>query len=334
MSREKLHIGQAFYLPQLLDELRQSGVNTDRLIQKTTLRHFDVTESDLYIPLIGMYELLELLQRDQGIDQLLTQFYHLFALTPHNNVARQILQSPNLLHVMQIAVKFQHLSKTNYQISLEIDGNQCTYAVHQELQSKIFDKSSKGWMIEQDIDLVRTLDTITLAAGKDWSPQAIYLTRSSLDGIEFMLPSGDYPVHLNQETNKLVLDTTILASEMPKLPGEQFKLDLQETSLSTRLEKLLTNQVPGTSMSLVDTSELMNTSTRTLQRILRAEGTNFSEIALRVRFLKAIELLNQGMHVREISQHLGYEESSNFVRAFKAWAGISPGAYQNQQGMS
>ena len=322
MSEKKLHIGQAFYLPQLLEELRQCGVNTQRLVKRTVLKYFDLTEPDKYIPLRGIYQLLELLQKDQGIDHLAKQFYHLFTLTPNNNVARQVLQSPTLLHAMQTGVKFQHLSKTNYQLSLEIDGCRAIY------KSDIIDQPTKGWELEQDIDLIRVLDTISTAAGKDWRPHAIYLTRSSLDGIDFMLPPGDYPVYLNQKSKKVVLDIATLASTMPKLPHEYLQLDSVETKLSLRIEKLLLNQAPSTFLSLSHISELVHASTRTMQRTLQQEGTSFSEIAIRVRFIRAIELLKSGIQVKEVSQQLGYEEATNFVRAFKAWTGITPSAYQ------
>ena len=327
MSSNGLHIGQVFYLPQLLSQLQQRGVNTNRLVNKTSLRNFDLSSTDKYIPLSGLYSFLELLCEDQGLDNILTEFYPVFTLENDNSVAQKVMSSPNLLHVMLSAEKFQFLSKTNYQISLEIEGAITTYT------SNIVDQPSKGWMIEEDIDLIRILDTITIAAGKDWCPQAIYLTRSSLDGIEFLLPPGDYPVYLNQKNKKIVMDTSILASSMPFSPANDVQLDPLQNTLTEYLQKLLINQTPGSQLSMVDISELLNCSTKTLQRKLSSEGNSFREITQLIRFTKAIELLDRNLQVQEISQYLGYEEVPNFIRAFKNWTGVSPGAYRNRDTM-
>ena len=328
MKSNGLHIGQAFYLPQLLSELQQRGVNTNRLVNKTSLRYFDLSGVDNYIPLSGLYSFMELLQEDQGLDNILTEFYPVFTLENDNNVAQKVMNSPNLLHVMLTAEKFQLVSKTNYQISLEIEGPITTYT------SNIVDQPSKGWMIEEDIDLIRILDTISIVAGKDWCPQAIYLTRSSLNGIEFMLPPGDYPVYLNQKNKKIVMDTSILASAMPFSPAKDVQLEPLQNTLTESLQKLLINQAPGSQLSMVDISELMNCSTKTLQRILCSEGTSFREITQLIRCTKSIELLDRGLQVQEISQSLGYLEVSNFVRAFKTWTGVSPNAYRNRETLS
>ena len=328
MRSNGLHIGQAFYLPQLLSELQQRGVNTNRLVNKSSLRYFDLSSTDKYIPLSGLYSFMELLQKDQGLDYILTEFYPVFTLGNDNNVAQKVMNSPSLLHVMLTAEKFQLVSKTNYQISLEIEGAITTYT------SNIVDQPSTGWMIEEDIDLIRILDTITIVAGKDWCPKAIYLTRSSLNGIEFMLPPGDYPIYLNQKNKKIVMDTSILASAMPFSPAKDVQLDPLQNTLTENLQNLLINQVPGNQLSMVDISEFMNCSTKTLQRKLSSEGTSFREITQQIRFTKAIELLDRNLEVREISQYLGYEEVSNFIRAFKNWTGVSPGAYRNRAIMS
>ena len=328
MSSNGLHIGQTFYLPQLLSELQQRGVNTNRLVNKTSLRYFDLSGVDNYIPLSGLYSFMELLQKDQGLDHILTEFYPVFTLRNDNNVARKVMNSPNLLHVMRTAEKFQFLSKTSYQISLEIEGAITTYT------SNIVDQPSKGWMIEEDIDLIRILDTITIATGTNWCPQAIYLTRSSLDGIEFLLPPGDYPVYLNQKNKKIVIDTSTLVSAMPFSPAKDVLLDPLENSFTTSLQKLLINQAPGSQLSMVDISELLNCSTKALQRKLSSEGSSFREITQLIRFTKAIELLDRNLQVQEISQYLGYEEVSNFIRAFKTWTGVSPGAYRNRDILS
>jgi AraC-like DNA-binding protein len=70
-----------------------------------------------------------------------------------------------------------------------------------------------------------------------------------------------------------------------------------------------------------------STSTRSLQRRLRAEGTSYQKLASDCRKSLAAWYLESGHHqVKEISQLLGYNEVSAFSRAFKRWTGKPPGA--------
>jgi AraC-like DNA-binding protein len=65
-----------------------------------------------------------------------------------------------------------------------------------------------------------------------------------------------------------------------------------------------------------------NTSSRSLQRRLRAEDTSYQQLARDCRMSLAIYYLEAGRHqVKEISQMLGYNEISAFSRAFKRWTG-------------
>lgn len=65
-------------------------------------------------------------------------------------------------------------------------------------------------------------------------------------------------------------------------------------------------------------SELLNTSKRTIQRKLQTEGLTFRDIVdkLHVRFALAV-LRENRFTVADVASHLGYANSSKFIRAFK-----------------
>lgn len=71
-------------------------------------------------------------------------------------------------------------------------------------------------------------------------------------------------------------------------------------------------------------------SVRTLQRLLLAEGTTFSETLEAVRRELATEMLTSSdMAVTEISDKLGYSSVANFSRAFHRWKGVSPSEFRS-----
>jgi AraC-like DNA-binding protein len=83
--------------------------------------------------------------------------------------------------------------------------------------------------------------------------------------------------------------------------------------------------VEYTSPNLTAAAAAANCSTRTLDRRLREEGTSFRKVVAEVRHQQAVEWLGDS-HVRvsDVAARLGYNEVSNFSRAFRRAAGKSP----------
>ena len=79
-------------------------------------------------------------------------------------------------------------------------------------------------------------------------------------------------------------------------------------------------------------AEIANTSARTLQRRLAQFGLSYSNLVQQTRFEVAVEMLKDpGIKSLDIAFSLGYENPSNFARAFRHIAGISPQEYRRQQ---
>ena len=84
--------------------------------------------------------------------------------------------------------------------------------------------------------------------------------------------------------------------------------------------------------TLPQIARMMGLQERALQRLLSAEGRTFLEILNAVRHTTALDLLaTTEAPVKEIAHHLGYSSSSNFVRAFTKYAGISPSQSRQQK---
>jgi AraC-like DNA-binding protein len=81
-----------------------------------------------------------------------------------------------------------------------------------------------------------------------------------------------------------------------------------------------------------DVAVRLASSTRSLQRRLREEGTSFAEVIDTLRHDKAKLLLKDpNLPVYEIGYLLGYSDPSTFHRAFRRWQGTSPRQFREQQ---
>lgn len=80
---------------------------------------------------------------------------------------------------------------------------------------------------------------------------------------------------------------------------------------------------------LDDVARALHVSRRTLVRRLADAGTTWRGVLEASLKRRAATLLREpGLGVAEVAWMLGYQDVSNFGRAFRRWIGVSPGAYR------
>jgi AraC-like DNA-binding protein len=88
---------------------------------------------------------------------------------------------------------------------------------------------------------------------------------------------------------------------------------------------------PGHFPDIDSLAEKLHTSTRTLRRRLKAEGSSYRRLLEEIRFELAREYLGDTkLPLDEISFLLGYTEPGTFSHAFRRWSGQPPSEYRKQ----
>lgn len=83
--------------------------------------------------------------------------------------------------------------------------------------------------------------------------------------------------------------------------------------------------------SLDETAKLIGMSGRTLRRRLLEEGLSYSELLAATRKEAAeVYVHEEKLTFADIAGMLGYNDQTAFVRAFRGWFGITPGAFRDQ----
>jgi len=78
-------------------------------------------------------------------------------------------------------------------------------------------------------------------------------------------------------------------------------------------------------------AEKLGTSTRTLRRRLKEEGSSYQTLLNEIRYNLAKEYLSTTMiSLEEITELLGYSDPGNFSHAFKRWSGVSPRQWRHE----
>jgi AraC-like DNA-binding protein len=102
------------------------------------------------------------------------------------------------------------------------------------------------------------------------------------------------------------------------------------TPTRARAEKVLLEALPNGQATIAKVAEALAMSTRSLERRLHEEGTNYTAVLRELRRDLAIQYLrDRTLGVGQIAWLLGYSEVSSFNHAFRRWTSVSPKAVRN-----
>ncbi len=105
---------------------------------------------------------------------------------------------------------------------------------------------------------------------------------------------------------------------------------LTQSDIISQVKRAIINNLPSGTPSEEDIAKEVFVSSRTLQRKLSNEGTNFRTLVLEVRRELAEKYIaDKTMPLAEISYMLGFSDTSSFSRAFKQWTGNSPASFRS-----
>ncbi|HLA32404.1 MAG TPA: helix-turn-helix transcriptional regulator, partial [Pseudomonas sp.] len=89
---------------------------------------------------------------------------------------------------------------------------------------------------------------------------------------------------------------------------------------------------PGDFPDLASAAAALHTSGRSLRRHLSSMGTSYQQVLDEVRKRLALQYLSTThLPLYEIAYLLGFNDPSNFRRAFKKWTGKLPSYYRSEE---
>ncbi len=153
---------------------------------------------------------------------------------------------------------------------------------------------------------------------------------------------GDYeqllgaPVLFDAASNGLVFEPALQATpliqansamrDQLRVLADQMLAELERIGLSAQVQALIC-QHPGWGKERI--ADQLGMSGRHLVRKLQEEGATFKLLRSRLLQRLAEEQLLAGAAVADIAEKLGFSDESAFSKAFKRWAGQTPGQYRD-----
>ncbi len=192
-----------------------------------------------------------------------------------------------------------------------------------------------GWHHVADQAVVLVVDLIRRYAGPGWCPMWVEVDYRETSSETTLAKAFDVPVYYERPAVSVAFETDLLGNPNTENVAGHELLTFGEVShalspvprnnpVATVLQ-IVRMRLLGGKTDLEVTASKMGLGARTLQRLLKAEGTTYRDVVAIARRDRADELLSETtLPIAEIAWQLGYSSHAHFDRAFRQWSGMSP----------
>ena len=195
------------------------------------------------------------------------------------------------------------------------------------------------------IQIMAIIEIIRQTEGPGWQPSEITFQSQFSPSESALEQFSETRFLFGQKDSSITVPITLISQSLHERNNNQSLYEALTTkqglpdkvrldfpgSLKLALHPYLRKSYPDINLA----AEIANTSVRTLQRWLAQFGLSYASLVQQARFEVAVEMLKDpSITSIDITFAVGYENPSNFARAFRRIAGISPQEYRRQQDVS
>ncbi|MBI2734265.1 MAG: helix-turn-helix domain-containing protein [Aquabacterium sp.] len=244
--------------------------------------------------------------------------------------------SPTLRHALPA---LQWAGMTMPDLELHVEEHAATSALVLEVDAPMVDPTTRGYFVEAIFASISNI--VRLALGNTTLIHHIEMRHQPHPRFMALTANFPAPIRTLQARDAAVFATRLLDMPLPGAsPGlhqraqEMVKqqLPLAEEKLDKQLERAFRQQPALLGQGLERVADRLGLHPRTLQRRLREEGQQFTDIQTQCRLdMARAGLLAAQCDIESLSAQLGFADRHSFTRAFKRWTGLSPSAWRRQQ---
>jgi AraC-like DNA-binding protein len=249
-------------------------------------------------------------------------------LSAHAVLGQAFMTCQNLGQALELFLKYYHLLAPALYLEYQLSGENCVLTTVSDLGETplIFDfELLSGAMLNTLRGLLNRQDF-----------------RLQLD-VPYPAPAHAHRYHevfgpavrFNQVRGRIALPSSLLQAPLPAsnpalrslYEGECARLlaDLQEEGSVSEQTLSLMRKLEGQYPQMPQTAKMLNMSPRTYRRRLEREGHSYQQLLDRVRAEHATRFLqNTRLPLSTIAYLVGFNDASNFRRAYQKWTGRSP----------
>ena len=309
------------------------GVSSERVVEKAGLPLWQYLEPQAKVPGIHFFQLLGHCARTYGEETFGLRIAQDTPMTSLGLVGRRLSQCLTVHDAIKTIARLVPQLQNTSTMSIS-EGDEEVWLLRKRVQV-----ADSGYRQVEISTLSWMIDVVRLGAGPDWQPAKICLEAKSVPGLGRLETFANTEVRFEQGMTGLAIPRSLLSRRIPtsrsstaaaedaepsyEPPAAEFLVSLRQI-----LRSFLTFGHPRIEMI----AEILGVNVRTLQRRLSEEGLTFKKVVDQARYQAAGELMSQPeINLAEVAHELGYSDQAHFNRAFRRWAGVSPGEYRLQQ---
>jgi AraC-like DNA-binding protein len=285
------------------------------------------------VPTAALWHFRELAEIRTGLSDLALTVMDPLAVCDLGPVGRSLLAAPTLRQAIEDFRRNAWAESSTAVLSITPDRNgDALFSVRFNLHQQPGEWQAELYLLAWMLKIVWLFDP-------KWSPTEIWCTaNATIDRLRVIESLGARP-RFNQRCTGFPIPAHMLAlpQERPcePRPGTHEALLWSRApsgSASGAVKQMIQTYADERWLTVEEASDGLGMNPRTLQRQLASEDQTYSAILEETRAEVAAKLL-KGMEasLSEIARRLGYSNLSNFNRAFRRWASVSPREFREQR---
>jgi len=322
------------YIQIALRALANEGVSAEQILTGTQLTASSLSDG-AYISVDQFVNVIlntRKVTNNPAIGLLLGSLLH---PSTHGHMGWAAINSPALSDAITIFQTYSFIRTPFilYRTSVQKD----QYIIRLTLTENL--KDAHSLFVEAMLMLLQHI--IEFILGRPMSEAKLYINSSAPSYKASYSAYFHCPVYFDSDHIEIHLPLALKDTINPNADSHMYQLALEqcqeaahqlqrEQDISTEIYDYLSSNL-GTPLSLEQTAQHLNLSTRTVIRKLKQQHTSFQAIKDNVYAFQASDYLRRSsISVDTLSVIFGYSDPANFRRSFKRWFGVSPQQYRNK----
>ncbi|MCD8521337.1 MAG: AraC family transcriptional regulator [Saccharospirillaceae bacterium] len=323
------------YLSQLIELLAQQGINTSQLAQGTGLSGKTLASAQEYISPLQYHKVVENALALSGDPLLGLEHGKRMNISSHGFLGFAIMASDTLGQALSLAIRYARTRTLLADIRFIHDHDSAIIQINRLAAMP----STFSFVVQNIISTLVTISRFLTQNSEELTAVAKFTDAA-------VRPASCYegilgiPVMFNQPHNQLCIPAWLLdipvstanttARRMAEAECEKQLAELDRgQDLVTQIRRRLDRMDAFPTLTVM--ASTLNSSPRTINRQLAQLNTTYQNIIDEARREQALQLLlESNASVEDIAQQLGYNDPSNFGRAFRRWLGESPRAFRKR----
>lgn len=241
-------------------------------------------------------------------------------------------RSPSVRTALASLISHLHLQTRGGVPTHSVEGENATFGY------AIYQRDMPGTAQAYDLVMAFEFEIMQALCGLRWLPSEVSFSHAKPRDVRPYRKFFRSALRFDADRTAIVFSKTWLDQAPPGHDAQAYsllqrelatQLMLAHNDCAERVRRALRTMILDGRGSATAISDLMSMSTRTLHRLLGAQGTTFRHLLEDVRYESARQLLaDTDMTTTEIAEALDYADASAFTRAFRRWTNSPPAAWR------